>query len=67
MFLWIQEENPLLKRGFEQGEDAAYWMKEKAGDIATVTKWDDSLKTLDNVAASGVVKLEDTHANVNIS
>ena len=56
-----------MKRGFEQGEDAAYWMKEKAEDIATVTKWDDSLKTLDNVAASGVVKLEDTHANVNIS
>ena len=56
-----------MQRGFERSEDAAYWMKEKAGDIVTVTKWDDSLKTLDNVAANGVVKLENTHTNVNIS
>ena len=50
----------------EFAENAAYWVEQKAENVATGTKMDESLKKLDSAAFNGVVKIEDTHNNVSI-
>lgn len=60
----IKGKHPILKETIELGEDAAYWAEQKAERIATVTKMDWPLKKIDSVAFNGVVKIEDTQANL---
>ena len=50
----------------ELGEDAAYWVEQKAEYLATATKLDGALKKVDSAAFNGVVKIEDTQTNVSI-
>ncbi len=50
----------------EFAENAAYWVEQKAENVATATNMDESLKRLDSAALNGVVKVEDTHNNVSI-
>ena len=62
----IKGQHPILKETLERGEDAAYWMEQKAENIATFTKLNEPLKKIDSAAFNSVVKIEDTQANVSI-
>jgi len=60
----IKEQHPIVKGTMEFAENAAYWVEQKAENVVTGTKMDESLKKLDSAAFNGVVKIEDTHNNV---
>ena len=64
MYSRIKEKHPKLKDTLERGEDAAYWVEQKAENLATFTKLNEPLKKIDSVAYNSVVKLEDTQKSL---
>ena len=53
-----------MKETLQRSEDAAYWMRQKAGDVVVATKLDEPLKKLDAVAAQSIGKVEETSIRV---
>lgn len=54
-----------MKETLQRSEDAAYWMRQKAGDVVVATKLDEPLKKLDAVAAQSIGKVEETSIRVS--
>ena len=64
MLIRSQDTNPLLKQGLQTGEDAALWMRQKAGEAVTAANLDGPLKQLDEAAAKGLATIEQRRAEV---